>query len=296
MRKRVVFLYNSRLARAEPLARTLAEVAARRGAATAILSAADERAAADALAAADLAVTLGGDGTILRAARLALASGAPILGVNLGELGFLAELSPSDSLTKLPAVLAGEGWIEERLVLSVAANDRVGQRIAGPLVALNDVFVGRGELSRVVRIRLSADGQPFTTCHGDGVLVSTPTGSTAYNLAAGGPVLDPRLRSIVLTPVNPYLTFAYPVVLAPDVGMELVVSTDHGAALTVDGQIDVPLPDGAIVRVEPHPRAARFLRLRPPSHFYRDLSGRLRPDHFWTDATDAAGQRTRPTE
>jgi NAD+ kinase len=162
-----------------------------------------------------------------------------------------------------------------------------------PLVALNDVLVGRGELSRVVRIAVSLDGVPFTTYVGDGVLVATPTGSTAYNLAAHGPIVDPRLRTTTLVPLLPYLTFPYPVVLAPDTVVELDPGTrssaDVGggearcAMLSVDGQVDLGLAPGQKVRVSSDPRPSRFLRLRPPAYFYTTLTRRLRPDHFWSD-------------
>jgi NAD+ kinase len=286
LRKRILFLYNTRLERAEPLARTLADVAARAGAESAIIGVADERAVESGLAAADLAVTLGGDGTILRAVRMALPTDVPVFGVNLGELGFLAEVDPAESLTRLPEVLAGGGWVEERLAATATVLDESDHAVAGPFVLLNEAFVGRGELSRVVRVTVQADDERFTTCVGDGVIVATPTGSTGYNLAAGGPVVDPRLASLVFTPVNSYLSFSYPLILAPGVGVTLTVGTDHGAALTVDGQIDVALREGQRVRVEPHPRPGRFLRLRPPSHFYCDISERLRPDHFWTNGKE----------
>jgi len=283
LRRNVVLLYNARIPQAVALARDLADVAARSGAQPWVASTADEAEIEARMPGADLAVTLGGDGTILRVARLALPAGVPVLGVNLGELGFLAELTPEEALTKLAELLAGAGWIEERLALRASVDGRPGEAVPRSLSALNDVLVGRGELSRVVRVQVAVDGERFTTYLGDGVVVATPTGSTAYSLAVGGPVLDPRLRGVVLAPVAPYLTFSYPVVLAPGAEVELEVRTDYGAALTVDGQIDVPLRSGQRVRVEPDARPSRFLRLLPPTHFYRVLSQRLRPDHFWDD-------------
>lgn len=283
MRKNVLLLYNARLSRAKPLALDLARVAGEGGAHPWVSSTAEEDEIRTRMARADLAVALGGDGTILRVARLALRDEVPLLGVNLGELGFLAELSPEEAPERLQEYLSGGGRIEDRLVLRVSLRDaKPGRDRAGAShVALNDALVGRGEYARVVRVKVSVDGEPFTTCVGDGVLVATPTGSTAYNLAAGGPVLDPRLRSMVLKPLLPYLTFPHPVVLAPDSSVELEVSTDHTAAVTIDGQIDLPLGSGERVRIEADPRPSRFLRLRPPSHFYSALVRRLRPDHFW---------------
>ena len=237
---------------------------------------------------AHLAVALGGDGTILRVARLALPADVPVVGVNLGELGFLAELTPEDAPAKLPEFLAGAGRVEERLAIRACVSGIPGAPARGPFVALNDVLVGRGELARIVRVKATINGERFTTYVGDGVLVATPTGSTAYNLAAGGPILDPRLRSLVVTPVLPYLTFSYPLVLAPDTELELEVSAAHPAAMTVDGQIDVPLRGGQLVRIAADPRPSRFLRLQPPTCFYSVLSRRLRPDHFWDDGSGLA--------
>jgi NAD+ kinase len=283
LRRNVLLLYNAHIPRAIGLARDLAAEAARAGGQPWISSTAEEAAIEGHMAGADLAITLGGDGTILRVARVALRAGVPVLGVNLGELGFLAELTPEEALARLPELLAGAGWIEERMALRVSVQADPPELTPGPFTALNDVLVGRGELSRVVRVQVAVDGQHFTTYLGDGVLVTTPTGSTAYNLAVGGPVLDPRLRSVVVTPVAPYLTFSYPVVLQPEARVVLALGTDYVGALTVDGQIDLPLRSGQRVQVEPDGRPARFLRLLPPGQFYRVLSHRLRPDHFWDD-------------
>ncbi len=281
MRSEVLLLYNARIPGTDALARDLADEATRRGARPWVGSAADEPAIRAHLAGADLAITLGGDGTLLRVARLALPLGVPLLGINMGELGFLSELTPDDALARLPGILAGEGRVEERLALQASVVSSSGEPLCGPYVGLNDVLVSRGELSRVVRVKVAVEGEHFTSYLCDGVLVATPTGSTAYNLAAGGPVLDPRLRSVILTPILPYLTFSYPLVLAPDAGLELDVRTDYTAMLTVDGQVDVPLKSGQRVRVAPDPRPGRFLRLRPPTYFYGALRNRLKPDHFW---------------
>ena len=216
---------------------------------------------------------------------MALASRAPVLGINLGELGFLAELEPDEAPLALPEVLAGAGWIEERLGLEAQTLTSDGAPHDEPIVGLNDAFVGRGEYARAVRVRITVDDVPFISVMGDGLIVATPTGSTAYNHAARGPILDPRLRSLVLTPVSPYLSFSSPVVLAPGSRVELEVETDWTATLTVDGQHDVLLRSGWRVRITPSGLSARFLRLRPPGEFYTALHRRLRPDHFWDQRT-----------
>jgi NAD+ kinase len=282
-RRDVLFIYNARLSRAEPLARALVEVARGEGALAQCANTFERDVVSQEIEKADLVVALGGDGTILRAARLAVDSGAPVLGVNLGELGFLAELQPEDAPAVLPQILAGAGWVEERLGLEALATSSDGVPHGEPILGLNDVFVGRGEYARVVHIRIAIDDVAFTSIVGDGLIVATPTGSTAYNHAARGPILDPRLRSLVLTPVSPYLTFSSPVVLAPDSRIELEVVTDWTATLTVDGQSDVLLRSGWRVRIVPSRRPARFLRLRPPGEFYATLQRRLRPDHFWDE-------------
>lgn len=281
--KSVLFIYNARLSPAEPLAVKLAKVAQDCGAHSRVANTFERDVVSHEIEKADLVVALGGDGTILRAARLAVPVGAPVLGVNLGELGFLAELEPEDASAAIPTILEGAGWVEERLGLVAQVTTADGAPHGDPILGLNETFVGRGEFARVVRIRIAVDDIPFTSIVGDGLIVATPTGSTAYNHAARGPILDPRLRSFVLTPVSPYLSFASPVVLAPESTVELEVITDRTATLTVDGQRDVPLRNGQRVRVSPADRPARFLRLRSPSEFYSSLQARLRPDHFWEE-------------
>jgi len=282
-RRDVLLIYNARLSRAEPLARALVEVARGAGALAQCANTFERDVVSREIEKADLVVALGGDGTILRAARLALQSGAPVLGVNLGELGFLAELEPEEAPAALLGILSGAGWVEERLGLEATTISSDGAPHGEPIIGLNDAFVGRGEFARVVHLRIAVDGIPFTTIVGDGLIVATPTGSTAYNHAARGPILDPRLRSMVVTPVSPYLTFASPVVLAPDSRVEIEVTTDWTATLTVDGQHDVLLRSGQRVLIAPAPLPARFLRLRPPGEFYTALHRRLRPDHFWDE-------------
>jgi NAD+ kinase len=280
----VLLVQNPRVSKAGPLVARLAELVSESGAQVRIARTIDEAGIEAGLREVDLVVTVGGDGTILRVARFALRAGVPVLGVNLGELGFLAELSPEQAVTVLPELLAGGGWLEERVAMEVMST---ACQTACPLIAINDVQIGRGELSRVVKIGVRIGDTGFTSYLGDGVLVATPTGSTAYSLAAGGPVLDPRLESLVLTPLVPYLSFPYPVVLAPNTTLRLTVSTDYTAALTVDGQVDVPLRSGDVVTISQAANPVRFLRCGPPEQFYRTLTRRLRPDHFW-DEGDAS--------
>jgi NAD+ kinase len=222
-----------------------------------------------------LLITLGGDGTLLRAGRVAARYGIPLLGVNLGRLGFLTEVQPDDWRQQLPRVLAGDYWLEQRLMLKAEAW-RGDELLDDKLEALNDVVVSRSSLARVIRIRAGVNGSFLTTYVADGVIVSTPTGSTAYALAAGGPILPPELENILLLPIAPHLSLARPVVLNRGAMVSLEVQTDHAAILTVDGQFLIDLQDGDRVLVTSGPHAARFVRLQPQSYFYKTLMDRLR--------------------
>jgi len=273
---RVGILHHPRLPESRRLAADLADRARELGAATWLASIRDEQAIEDALARSDLLVTMGGDGTILRAARMAAPLDVPILGVNMGQLGFLAEVSPEEVINKLPVVLDGRFWLEKRLMLQVTSI-RNGDtcRLEAPLLALNDAVVGRGLLSRTVRVETRIDGDHVTTYVADGVIVATPTGSTAYALAAGGPILQPELRNLLLAPVAPHLTVVHSLVLLPTAVVELRLEADHPASLTIDGQKDIPLEDGDVVTITASPHTSQFMRLQPKAYFYRTLLERL---------------------
>jgi len=222
-----------------------------------------------------LLVTLGGDGSILRAARAAAPYGALILGINLGRVGFLTEAEPETWRDVLALALAGEYWVEERLMLRVVAG-RGGETL-GRAEALNDVVAGRGARARVVHLRTEVDGGYLATYVADGLIVATPTGSTAYALAAGGPVLPPQLRNILLVPVAPHLSMARPIVLSEGVTVRIVVTGGRPAVLTVDGEVQVELESGDEVTVGASPHVARFARVREKTYFYKTLVERLVP-------------------
>jgi len=223
----------------------------------------------------DLLVTLGGDGSILRAVRAAAPCGTPLLGVNLGRVGFLTETDPDGWQAVLERVLAGEGWIEERMMLREVA--RRGPERLSEADALNDVVVGRGARARVVQLVTRVDGGELATYVADGLIVATATGSTAYALAAGGPVLPPQLRNILLVPVAPHLSMERPVVLAQGVSVQITVVGERPAVLTVDGEVRAELEGGDEVTVGASPHVARFLRVQDPAYFYRTLLARLVP-------------------
>ncbi|HOT92321.1 MAG TPA: NAD(+)/NADH kinase [Anaerolineae bacterium] len=224
---------------------------------------------------AELFVTLGGDGTILRTMQRAAPAGVPVLGINLGRVGFLTEASPETWEQVLTRVLAGEGWIEIRAMLRVTLL-RDGVAIAQE-DALNDAVISRGALARTLRLETSIDGAFVTRYVADGLILATATGSTAYAYAAGGPILPPWHNSILLVPAAPHLSLERPLVLDKEAVIEVRVNTEVPGMLTVDGRMEGELHHGDLVRIERSPLKARFLRLRSRNDFYRTLVARLTP-------------------
>jgi NAD+ kinase len=218
----------------------------------------------------DAIICLGGDGSMLWAARAVVPHAVPILGVNMGRLGFLAELGPKDLMEKLPRVLGGEARVEERAMLQVTV-PVWGQTFQ----ALNDVVVGRSLAGRPVYLDVSVDAHRLALYRADAVIVATATGSTAYSLSAGGPVLHPEARELILSPVAPHLAPARSLVLSADAVVDLVVSTHEGATVSVDGQVNRVLSSGDSVSVCRSPHVARFLRLYEPAEYYHILAERL---------------------
>jgi NAD+ kinase len=222
----------------------------------------------------DVLITFGGDGTIVRIARLTASHELPILGVNLGRLGFLAELQPQEVSDRLEALVNGQYRLEERMMLH--ADLRQGQAVVRSFEAVNDVVVSRGSIARVIRVDTHIDSQFLTTYVADGVIVATPTGSTAYSLAAGGPIVDPRLSNMLLTPIVPHLTVAATLVLPATARVRLEVSAEYEATLTIDGQVGVPLTNGDAVTVAASQSMCRFVRMGEPDYFCRALLQRLK--------------------
>ena len=222
----------------------------------------------------DLIVVLGGDGSTLRAARVAAPHGVPVTSVNMGRLGFLSEMTPANWREALPRMIAGDYWTEARIMIRAEAFREA--TLLSAHEALNDVVVSRGTLARIVRVEAHVDGSALTTYACDGLIVATPTGSTAYALAAGGPILPPTLQNFVLVPIAPHLSLDRPVVLSQGSTVEIVVHTDHQAILTTDGQNETVLKDGDRVIVKASQHVALFARVQPPSYFYRTLMSRLK--------------------
>lgn len=227
----------------------------------------------------DLLIALGGDGTVLRAARLAIPRNIPVLPVALGHLSFMAELQPEELYDGLAILLSGGGWRDERSLLAATIiHDGHGGGAPEQVLALNEVVLGRGEVSRIVSVDVEIYDARITTYHADGIIAATATGSTAYNLAAGGPIVDPRARALVLVPIAAHLTNIPSLVLHEDAVVTLKLRSRHEAAFAADGRESIPLHEGDIVEVRRAEQTCVFARVHPPSTFYAMLTRRLRRD------------------
>ena len=275
--KRVGILYHPMIEAAYTLAKELQQFLTSKGISVWLCSAWEGERAKAQVNHTDLILTIGGDGTILRAAQVVVLSQALITGINLGKLGFMTELNADEARAKLPALLAGKGWIDERAMLeaelSPSDKEHESPRI---FYALNDVVVSRGTIARVIYIDASIDGELLTTYKADGVVVATATGSTGYALAAGGPILHPQAKDFLLLPMLPHLSSAYCLVLLATAVVKLQVNTAHQAMLSIDGHINLPLNSGTSITVKHSSATARFLRVYPETSFYSSLELRLK--------------------
>jgi len=269
--KRIAILYHPQIDAARDFAEETAAFLSSLDVSTGLCSAWEEEAARAEVEGTDLVLSVGGDGTILRAARVVAPLSVPIAGINLGKLGFLTELNADEARDRLPALLKGEGWVDERAMLQAEVPGR------DTLHALNDIVIARGVNPRVIYVDIAIDGTALTTYKSDGVIVATATGSTGYSLAAGGPILYPQAREIVLNPIAPHPTFDNSLVLPSASVVELQVRADQQAVLSVDGQVDLTLESGDEVKVSLSPHVTRLLRLNPPAIFYSTLVKRLVP-------------------
>lgn len=221
----------------------------------------------------DLVISLGGDGTLLYAARAWGLTGIPLWGVNLGHLGFLAETEPDKFSDSLHSVLAGEYVVEKRLALEVAV-ERGGQIVAETL-ALNEAVVNKGALSRIITLHISVEDFGHWHFRADGIIIATPTGSTAYNLSAGGPVVYPTLPAIVLTPICPFTLTSRPLILPAVCPVEMIVdSHDQDSHLTADGQVSIPLVPGDRIITRAH-QSSISLVVNPRRNFIDILRQKL---------------------
>jgi NAD+ kinase len=213
----------------------------------------------------ELILSVGGDGTLLRAAQLAGRAGVPLLGVKVGRLGFLTEVEPGAAPDILEGMLDGRMVLEERMALVANPIDAPWDE---PQWALNEVIVEKRARHRLITLHAMVGGEDVTTFSADGVIVATPTGSTAYSFSARGPIVSPRVECLLLTPVSPHMVFDRSIVLAPDEGVTLEVLGDEPGLLSADGRPGLELPVGSRVRIERSERPARLVRRSESPSFF----------------------------
>lgn len=225
----------------------------------------------------DVVIAIGGDGAMLRTARVCAMDNVPVFGVNAGHLGFLTETSPGNWETALDALLAGNYWIEERMMIrsEVWRSDKVLHSDD----ALNDVVVSRGAIARAIVLDTYIDDAWATTYNADGLIIATPTGSTAYALAVGGPILPPELKNILVVPVAAHLSLERPLVLSEGATIEVLIGpeTQADVVLTVDGERITALERNDSLVVQSSEYLSRFIRLRDRNYFYRSILDRMEP-------------------
>lgn len=226
---------------------------------------------------ADVALALGGDGTILHVAKRAAVCDRPVLGVNCGRLGFMAGLE-ADELVQLSALISGDYVVEERMMLSVQLQAAGGglRRYA----SLNEAVVSRGAASRMIELQVENDGMPVMTVRADGVIVATPTGSTAYSLSAGGPIVDPAVKGVLVTPICPHSLHSRSIIFGEKACLTVRIGGMPGtqAMLTVDGEEGIPVAADDVVTIERAAVAARLIRIKRES-FYQVLTDKLAERH-----------------
>ena len=264
--------YNSQIESAPALGAEIAQFLKEQGAEVCGLGAIYERPLRQCITAKafDVLIVLGGDGTMLRASKLCASAGIPILGVNLGSFGFLMELTPKDWRDYLPRLLKGDFRLECHMLMQ--AEHLRGNENRESWLVVNDVVVCRGQYVRPIRLEAEVDGAHMASYVADGLIASTPTGSTAYALAAGGAILPPELRNILIVPVAPHLSPDHPIILSEGAHVLIRVHTNHQAVVSVDGHMPVTLEDGDCVRVSSSELDSLFIRFREPGYFYSNLN------------------------
>jgi NAD+ kinase len=229
---------------------------------------------AEMMRAADLVVVLGGDGSLLGMARLSAADAAPVVGIHHGDFGFLTDSEGKDPYAKMQRILAGEFEIERRTLLDVTV--RRGKKVAKRSQALNDAVVARGTLSRLVELEASVDGEYLGVYLGDGVVIATPTGSTAYSLSAGGPIVEPTMNAVVITPISPHTLNSRPIVLPDSSRVAIRVSRGgDDVVLSLDGQESIRLERGDVVEVTKSRHYAAIVKVSGGEGFFAILRRKL---------------------
>lgn len=271
---RLALIYNPRKAHTLQAARTWADLITSYGApAPAVLSAYDETQFPAIFDAVDLIITLGGDGTLVRFARLAAPFGIPTLGVQYGRVGFLSEVKPEEFPARARDIVEGRYWIEERVMLR-AVHQRAGETLH-EFDALNDIVLSRSQPARVIYVTACIDDGCVGEFTCDGVIVATATGSTAYSFACGGPILAPTHLSYLLTLIAPYLNPIRSIAIPSHARVTLTLNSTQPASLTVDGQDDFDLVKGDVVSIRAGPIFARFARLGSQNYFFETIRMRL---------------------
>jgi NAD+ kinase len=223
---------------------------------------------------ADMIVVLGGDGTLLSVARLVGSYEVPILGINLGGLGFLTEIHLEELYRVLERVIKGDYKKDEREVLNATVSRKGEQR--AEFTVLNDAVINKGALARIIDLETTINGEYISTFKSDGLIISTPTGSTAYNLSAGGPIVYPSLHCIIITPICSHTLTNRPIVIPDDVAIRIVLRTeDQEVILTLDGQLGFPLEFGDVVEVK-KAQYRIFLIQSPYRHYFSLLREKLK--------------------
>lgn len=217
----------------------------------------------------DLMITLGGDGTMLRAGHLCAPVGLPLLGINLGRFGFLMQMTPQDWQQELPRVFNGDFCFEQRMMLK--AELWRDEKLILTEEVINEVVVARGRIVRPIRLQACVDGYPLASYVADGLIAATPTGSTAYALAVGGPILPPELRNILIVAVAPHLSMDRAIILPEGSSVGIIVNSDHEAVLSVDGHPPVSLRNDDRVEVKVSENTVKFVVFQDPGYFFRNL-------------------------
>lgn len=233
------------------------------------------------LTSADFAIVLGGDGTLLRASRMMAPAGVPMFAVRFGKFGFMTDVEPADALVALTEILEGRYHIDERMMFRAAVY-RSGKRISS-YGALNDVVIAKGPLARMLRLATYVSEKYISTYAADGLVVATPTGSTAYSLSAGGPLVSPDLKVIIITPICPHTLNARSLIVASKEAVDVVVESDPGdvVMLTVDGQVGIALEPGDKVSVREAKSKTKLISIGERT-FFDKLQTRLK----WGDRFD----------
>jgi NAD+ kinase len=221
---------------------------------------------------ADCIVSMGGDGTILSTARVVGSSGVPILGINLGSLGFLTQRTPAQMTASLESIVAGNFLIEERMLLRATSFGRL--TIAEPF-ALNDIVIDRGSSKRLLDINLRVNGEEVVTYKADGLIIATPTGSTAYSLAVGGPIMHPKNDAMIAAPIAPFSLTTRPMIFSGDDILELqILPRPEEAHLTLDGQVGLSVKSGEAIRISRAEHRVKFITF-PENSYYQVLRNKL---------------------